>query len=65
MSEDKPAINKWRGQKRYACRLCAFDTLEEAKFIEHFAKAHAPFRVIEGDKNEAVQEAQPKKKDEE
>lgn len=41
-------LTAWRGMKRYQCRLCQFDTLEEHKFVDHFARAHPPLEVIDG-----------------
>ena len=49
-TEDTPYIlSKWRDYKRYACRLCAFDTLEREKFVSHFASIHPPLEVIDMD----------------
>lgn len=45
-----PNILKWRGQKVYRCRLCAFDSTDQAKFEDHFRRRHAPFQVIDGGK---------------
>lgn len=43
-----PLNADWRGHTLYQCRLCPFDTLEEAKFIEHFARTHPPLEIIDG-----------------
>lgn len=48
--DDTPEILKWRKQKVYRCRLCAFDSLDKARFEDHFTKAHPPLRVIDGGK---------------
>lgn len=50
MTDSKPEILKWNKQKVYRCRLCAFDTLHQDKFEQHFAAVHPPLRVIKGDK---------------
>ena len=54
--EPTPITATWRGEKVYRCRLCAFDTLDRAKFEDHFAKAHPPFRIIDGGKADAPPE---------
>lgn len=45
-----PITGKWGKQKQYKCRLCAFDSLDRAAFIEHFRRAHPPLRIIDGGK---------------
>lgn len=50
MKDSSPEILKWRNQKVYRCRLCAFDSTDKAKFEDHFAKVHPPLRVIDGGK---------------
>lgn len=44
-----PLNAEWAGEPLYKCRLCPFDTLEEQKFIEHFARTHPPLEIIDGD----------------
>ena len=51
---DGPKILKWRKQKLYRCRLCAYDSLDRKQFEDHFAKAHPPLRVIVGGKTDEV-----------
>ena len=34
-------VTKWHGMARFECELCFFDTLEEAKMLEHLRKKHA------------------------
>lgn len=43
-----PITGTWRGHTRFQCRLCAFDTLEEGKFVDHFAQMHPPLEVLDG-----------------
>ena len=37
---------KWKGQKIYACSVCAFTTFDEKKWKEHEKKAHAKEAVL-------------------
>ena len=62
-TDEKPEIGTWKGQKQYRCRLCPFDTLDEAVFVDHFAKVHAPVRVIDGGKKAPAQERPAEKKE--
>jgi hypothetical protein len=58
MSDERdptPIVGEWARQKQYRCRLCDFDTLEEAKFVDHFRKAHPPLRIIEGGAADAAE----------
>ena len=41
-------VGSWRGVEKYSCRICAYDTLEKAKFIYHFSNMHPPLEVIDG-----------------
>lgn len=41
-------LGKWRGYRQYTCSVCGWDTLDRAKFIDHFATLHPPLEVIEG-----------------
>jgi hypothetical protein len=50
MTEPTPIRGVWAGRDVYRCRLCPFDTLEEAKFIHHFATMHPPLEIIDGGK---------------
>ena len=52
MTDDTPVIGKWGKHKQYRCRLCSVDSLDKAKFEDHFAKAHPPLRIIDGGKAE-------------
>lgn len=61
--DDAPKLMKWRGKSMFRCRLCSFDSLDKQKFEDHFAKVHAPFRVIEGGKVEAEQPKHVKSKE--
>lgn len=56
--DSTPDTLKWKGEKVYRCRLCAFDSLDRAVFEDHFAKVHAPLQVIEGRKAELHDEAE-------
>lgn len=56
-ADEKPDIGTWKGEKQYRCRLCPFDTLDEAVFVDHFARVHAPLRVIDGGKKAVTKEA--------
>lgn len=35
-------VTNWRGYMRYECTRCAYDTLDRAKFADHWATAHQP-----------------------
>lgn len=61
--ERRPELLKWRGKKVYRCRLCAFDSLDKRKFEDHFAKVHAPVRIIDGGKSKSVEPEQPADKE--
>lgn len=50
MTDSKPEILKWKKQKVYRCRLCAFDTLHKDTFERHFATVHPPLQIIKGNK---------------
>jgi hypothetical protein len=43
----------WAGQTVYRCRLCDYDTLEETKFVYHFATVHPPLEILDGGEAEA------------
>lgn len=55
MTDENMEVLTWGKRKVYRCRLCAFDSLDKAKFEDHFAKKHAPLRVIEGGKEDTKQ----------
>lgn len=52
-------IIKWRGNKVYRCRHCAFDTLDKQRFEQHIVSAHPPLRVIQGGKQAVVEPEKP------
>lgn len=52
-----PLNATWRGAPLYRCRLCSFDTMEEQKFIDHFASMHPPLEIIDGGLSDAPAEA--------
>ena len=41
-------LGSWKGLTAYRCSQCNYDTLEKAKFIDHYARAHPPLEVIDG-----------------
>lgn len=46
----------WRGHTQYQCRLCAFNTLEEQQFVDHFANMHPPLEIIDGGRSDEAPE---------
>lgn len=54
-----PITGDWRGETLYKCRLCQFDTLEEPKFIAHFASTHPPLEILDGGLIDPAPEPEP------
>ena len=47
--DDRSAIvRQWRKRPQFNCRFCAYNTLNEQKFIEHMVVAHPPLEILEG-----------------
>ena len=33
-------VGQWRGMKKYSCKLCVFDTLDETEMLQHIKEFH-------------------------
>lgn len=55
---DGATVTSWRGYVRYACTACPFDTLDPAKFADHWRQVHGSLET-HADERPAFAPAQP------